>query len=91
MRTLKFKIGAPTIKEFLDRYLEELACVLPKNEKLYRVCMFLSKLTCFEYNMMQQKPSIIAASVLDTAIKILPVNDIKIDAEKVKRLICDFS
>jgi hypothetical protein len=35
--TLEYKIGPPTVKEFLDRYIEELGDNLPMNSKLYNV------------------------------------------------------
>ena len=47
LRASSFKVGgAPTILEFLDRYLKEAG--IEGDEKLYTLCMFLAKMACFD-------------------------------------------
>lgn len=50
LRVIGYKVGAPTLKEFLDRYLEELSDNLVKTDKqIYKELMCLSKMSCFSY------------------------------------------
>lgn len=49
LKTLSFKIGAPTIKEFIDRFLQE--AHVSKNDKFYKLCMYLAKMSCHDYNL----------------------------------------
>lgn len=91
LRVLEYKIGAPTIKEFLDRYLEELAEHLPKSDNIYRQLMCLSKMACYSYDLMQAPSSLIAASILLTALKQHIISSPKLDAEEIITLIANFS
>lgn len=52
LKTIGFKIGAPTVKEFLDRYCEELADILPKTDKFKKICTFIAKLVSHSYPLM---------------------------------------
>lgn len=52
LKTINFKVGPPTWKEFLDRYLEEAGAVINKTDKFYRFLIFITKLTCFSYDLM---------------------------------------
>ena len=48
---LEYKVGAPTVLEFMDRYSEELADILPKSAKFHKICMYLAKMTCHSYDL----------------------------------------
>jgi len=79
LKTLSFKIGSPTVKEFIDRYLEEISdqhtIISQEDKKLHQTCMFLSKLACHDYKLMQTPNSILAASVINVALKICCKSD----------------
>jgi hypothetical protein len=51
LKTIAFRVGAPTLKEFLDRYVEEINEKELKNKKFKRLCMYLAKLTCYDYSL----------------------------------------
>jgi len=52
LRALGYKIGFPTVKEFVDRYCEELSDILPSTERLNKICTYLAKMACHNYNLM---------------------------------------
>lgn len=71
LRVLDYRIGMPTMKEFLDKYLQELQHVLsPKNDRFYKLLMCLCKMTTFSYDLMQKPTSLVAAGVLINSLKI---------------------
>jgi len=49
---VEYRIGAPTVKEFVDRFCEEIGLKELKTEKFYKICMYLAKMSCFNYSMM---------------------------------------
>ena len=54
LRVNDYKVGVPTIKEFLDRFLEKLSGLLSKQDRsVYRYLMCLAKMTCFSYDIQQ--------------------------------------
>jgi Cyclin, N-terminal domain len=54
LRVNDYKVGVPTVKEFLDRFLEELSGLLSKQDRsVYRFLMCLAKMTCFSYDIQQ--------------------------------------
>ena len=54
LRVNDYKVGVPTIKEFLDRFLEELSGLLSKQDRsIYRYLMCIAKMTCFSYDIQQ--------------------------------------
>jgi hypothetical protein len=54
LRVNDYKVGVPTIKEFLDRFLEELSGLLSKQDRsVYRYLMCIAKMTCFSYDIQQ--------------------------------------
>lgn len=60
----------PTVKEFLDRYIEELGDFISKVDRsVYKVLMCISKMTCFSYELMQLPTSLLAASILEMALR----------------------
>lgn len=68
LKAIGFKIGAPTIKEFLDRYCEELADILPKTDKFKKICTFVAKLASHNYTLMQMPTSLLAAGILHVGL-----------------------
>lgn len=52
LKSIQYKIGAPTVKEFLDRYIEELNEPLLKSSKFYKIALYLAKLSCHNYGLM---------------------------------------
>lgn len=75
-----FKVGAPTVKEFLDRFIEETGYKALKAEKFTQTCSILSKLCCYNYSLMQMPTSLLASSILSIALhfhaKSLPFNPV---------------
>lgn len=53
LRVLSYKIGAPTVKEFIDRLMEEVKFLLPASNNIYKICIYLAKLACHNYKLMQ--------------------------------------
>lgn len=77
MRTLEFRLGAPTILEFIERYYSELSGNLLAqfnqteiNKKLMTRIILLSKLSCCSYELIQQPPSLLAAGIVTLAVKL---------------------
>ena len=68
LKTISFKIGAPTVKEFLDRYCEELADILPKSDKFKKTCTFIAKMVSHNYTLMQMPTSLLAAGIMNVAL-----------------------
>ena len=53
LQALHFKIGAPTVKEFMDKFMVEHKNILPsKDEKFEKICRFLIKMSCHNYTIM---------------------------------------
>ncbi len=52
LKFIEYRVGAPTVKEFLDRYIEEMADILPMNDKIYKVLLCLGKMACYSYDLM---------------------------------------
>ncbi len=69
LKTLGFKLSAPTTLEFLERYLEE--CGLGGNAKLKTISMYLAKMTVHDYELSQLPASQLAASSLFVALRIM--------------------
>lgn len=70
LKTIGFNIGAPTVKEFLDRYCEELADILPKTDKFKKLLTFIARMVCHNYCLMQVPTSLLAASILQVGLEI---------------------
>jgi len=68
LKSVQYKVGAPTVLEFLDRYLFEEG--LHENKKLRSICLYLAKLAMHSYDLSQTAPSVLAASVIQVALKI---------------------
>lgn len=70
LKVIEYRVGPPTVKEFLDRYLEEMADILPMTDKFYKVLMCLAKMACYSYDLMQLSASHLAATIIYLAIKL---------------------
>jgi hypothetical protein len=68
LKTIGFKIGAPTVKEFLDRYFEELTEILPKTDKFKKICTFVARMASHNYSLMQMPTSLLAAGILHVSL-----------------------
>ena len=52
LTSIGYKVGSPTVKEFLERYIEEHGEPILKTERFYKICMCLSKMACHNYSLM---------------------------------------
>jgi hypothetical protein len=68
LKVLGYKIGSPTVKEFLDRFIEELADLIPKTDLLKAQLLCLSKMACYCYELMQLPTSLLAAALIKVAL-----------------------
>lgn len=91
LKTIQYKIGSPTVKEFLDRYVEELGDAHVKSEKFYKIAMYLAKLSCHNYNLMQLPSSLLAAAVLNVALKIYEKIEPKVDTHTIMSKVLHFA
>jgi hypothetical protein len=90
LRTLGYRIGAPTVKEFLDRFVEEIGDSHMKSEKFYKISMYLAKMACHNYNLMQLPTSLLAAAVANVALKIYEKIEPKVDTQLIMSKIISF-
>ncbi len=81
LKALQFKVGAPTILEFIDRYLVETG--LQTNKKLREICVYLAKLSTHDYDLCQKKPSELAGSIMHLALKVYEKIDASINTEAI--------
>ena len=77
LRTIEFRIGSPTILEFVETYKTELMYShmsqlkgLEIQERLQNRILMLSKLACCSYELTQLSPPLLAAAVLTLAVKL---------------------
>ena len=91
LKTIGFKIGAPTIKEFLDRYCEELADILPKTDRFKKICTFIARMTSHNYTLMQISTSLLAAGILNFGLQASSKVDVKVDVDKIMEQVADFA
>lgn len=64
LKVISFKIGTPTVKEFLDRFISEFGYSTMKTDQFYKMCTTLAKLACHSYELMQLSTSLLAGSIL---------------------------
>ena len=83
MKIIGFKIGSPTVKEFLDRYIEELNDPLLKSDKFQKICMYIAKMTCHNYSLMQLPTSLLAAAVVNVGLRIYEKIEPKLDVSLI--------
>ena len=76
LRTLEFRVGSPSILEFIEKFRSELHSTVlapfkaPEIEaKLMKRILLLGKLACCSYDLTQLPPSLLASSVLILAVK----------------------
>jgi hypothetical protein len=91
LKVLGYKIGYPTVKEFLDRFMEELAEIIPLTEQMKSQLICLSKMTCYSYEMMQLPSSLLAASLIKVALTQGVISAKKMETEDVMATIADFA
>jgi Cyclin, N-terminal domain len=70
LKAISFKIGSPTVKEHLDRYYQEISPIYKVSESLKQMCLYIGKLSCHNYNLMQIPTSRLAITILRIALKI---------------------
>jgi hypothetical protein len=80
LKAIQYKIGSPTVKEFLDRYFEELNDPYLKQDKFQKISLYLAKLASHNYSLMQLPTSLLASAVLNVALKIYEKIEPKLDA-----------
>ncbi len=78
LQTLSFKVGAPTILEFLDRYFEE--CKIT-NTKLRSICLYIAKMIIHNYELSQLPVSQLAAAALFVGLRIVEKVDRSLQTE----------
>ena len=84
LAALDYKIGVPTLKEYLDRYMEQMRLI---NDKvLYKVLLCISKMVCFSYDLVQLPSSSLAASILAFGIHNLTSSNVMQEDEQIKRV-----
>lgn len=91
MKIIGFKIGSPTVKEFLDRYIEELNDPLLKSDKFQKICMYIAKMTCHNYSLMQLPTSLLAAAVVNVGLRIYEKIEPKLDVSLIMNKIVQFA
>ena len=52
LQSIQYKIGSPTVKEFLDRFSEEIGEQELRTDKFQKICMYLAKMACHSYSLM---------------------------------------
>lgn len=91
LQTISYKVGAPTVKEFLDRFCEEIGEKELTQKKFKRMCMYLAKLTCYDYDLMQLPASLLAYAVLSVALKIHAKGGSNIDVASIMSGVLSFA
>ena len=79
------------MKEFLDRFFEELGEAELKTEKFQKICMYLAKMACHNYNLMQLPTSLLASAVLNVALKIYEKIEPRVDVASVMSRVLSFA
>ena len=91
LQTLGYKIGQPTVKEFIDRMLEQMSEYLPKSDLLSKQLLCLAKMTCFSYELQQLPTSLLAAGILLLALRQGLIAQSKISSSAFELLIAEMS
>ena len=91
LKAIGYKLGAPTVKEFLDRYLEEVSYFMPRNDRFYKVLLCLSKMACFSYDLMQLPTSVLAAGILNLALKMGQLSGIRFQTDEIVKILANFA
>jgi cyclin A len=91
LKALSYKIGAPTVKEHLDRYFEEMNSIFKVSERVKQLCMYIGKIASHNYFLMQQSTSILAVSILRIALKIQDKVEKVVEYQEVMIQVLDFS
>lgn len=91
LKAIQYRVGSPSAKEFLDRYFEEIGEPSLKTEKFQKICMYLGKMACHNYSLMQLPTSLLASAVLNVALKIYEKFEPKIDVAAIMSRIISFA
>eukprot|EP00347_Sterkiella_histriomuscorum_P018015 403347112 len=91
LKTLGFNIGSPTVKEYVDRMVEQLGGQIIKPELLNRQLACLTKMTCYSYSLQQTPTSLLAAGIITLALKQGLIQSAKAPIDSLINLIADFS
>ena len=59
---LQFKIGVPTVKEYMDSLIE--ISDLPRKERFNSLCLQLAKIASVNYSLLQISNELLAASIV---------------------------
>lgn len=70
LRVLGFKLGAPTVLEFLDRYISEILFNHSDKQFISLMSVYLSKMAVHHEQLCSKKSSLLAASSIYVALKI---------------------
>ncbi|MFS8160003.1 MAG: hypothetical protein ACMG6E_07295 [Candidatus Roizmanbacteria bacterium] len=88
---MSFKVGAPTVKEHLDRFYEEISTIYQVSDKLKQLCMYIAKLTTHNYTLMQIPTTRLAISILRIALKIQDKVESVKDYQTIMYQVLDYS
>jgi hypothetical protein len=70
LKLLGFKVGETTIIDFIDIYLQLFGEDLKSNIEFMKRVVFMSKLTCFNYDLMQNNPKLNSLGVIYASINL---------------------
>ena len=82
LAALDYKIGVPTLKEYLDKYMEQMR--LTNDKVLYKVLLCISKMVSFSYDLAQLPSSSLAASILAFGIHYMTSSNVMQQDEQMK-------
>lgn len=92
LQVLGFRIGQPSVKEFIDQFLAQLTLggvgpsdALFSSDNFRQLCYYLAKSACHNYSLMQLPNSILATSIFRVAVKIYETNEQVPDVKSVMR------
>jgi hypothetical protein len=91
LKAIQYKIGSPTVKEFLDRFIEEVDENELRTDKFLKITMYLAKMSCHNYNLMQLPTSLLASAVFNVALKIYEKIDPNVDVASIMSRVISFA
>lgn len=91
LNSIQYLVGSPTVKEFLDRYLEEINDPTLRSDKFQKICMYLGKMSCHNYSLQQMPTSLLASAVMNVALKIYEKIEPRTDTSAVMSRIISFA
>lgn len=79
------------MKEHLDRFYQEISPLYKVSENLKQLCMYIGKIACHNYNLMQISTSRLAVAILRIALKIQDKIESVKEYQQIMGSILDFS